>query len=310
MAIASRPNLFVYPGVMKSSNMLLDFGDWATVTVEGPDAREFLQGVGTQDITALKSGAALPTLFLTEKGRPVALAWVASDGGDGSFLLLVEPGGADKLLPHLDRLRVMEDVSIAQAPKGLLLVGAVGPGHEAEAGRVAERLPGSRVVRASAMSFLLPATADDPAATERALGALATPEATEAWRLSVGIPRAGVDFGEDRIATELSLEEAISLTKGCYVGQEVVARTTNRGAVRRRRVGFTFAGSRDPLARGTELLVGGSAAGFVTSSTLEPGTGRGLGMGYLTTEALGNLGEVLAVQDTVTARLEVAPWPL
>jgi folate-binding protein YgfZ len=290
---------------------LLDFREWGVVRITGPDAREFLQGVGTQEVAALRGDAALPTLFLTEKGRPVALAWAVLQNEGAGAILFVEPGGRDSLIPHLDRLRVMEEVAFT-GPQGMpRLYGVAGRDRDSVAREWAATLPGSEVFGADPVSFLLlPPGAKRPGSVANVVASAMTPEAAEAWRIAVGIPRAGVDFDMDRIATELSLPEAISLTKGCFVGQEVVARTTNRGAVRRRRIGFHYPRQAGVLPRGTELWVGGGSSGFVTSTALEPGTGRGLGMGYLSTEAPQGPGEVAAIQGTVMTHLEVAPWPL
>lgn len=301
----------VWSRLMDRPAFLLDFHDWALYRLTGPDAREFLQGVGTQDITSLKPDGAAPTLFLTERGRPLALAWVVLDReGDGATLF-VEPGGKDALLPHLDRLRVMEDVTFA-GPNGMpRLYGVAGRDRSSVAREWAAALPGAEVIDADQVTFLLlPPGAEKPGGVASLLASAASPELAEAWRISAGIPRAGIDFDSERIATELSLPEAISLDKGCYVGQEVVARTTHRGAVRRHRIGFHYAARAGILPRGTELRAAGAPSGFITSTALEPGTGRGLGMGYLTTEALQNPVEVLAIQDTTTTHLEVAPWPL
>ena len=289
--------------------VLLDFHDWGVVRLAGPDAREFLQGVGTQDVTTMAPDRAAPTLFLSEKGRPVALAWAVLDREGDGVTLFVEPGGRETLLPHLDRLRVMEDVAF-EGPNGMpRLYGVVGRDRGAAAREWAAALPGGDAIDADRVTFLL-AGADEPGGVASMHVAAATPEEAEAWRVSAGLPRAGVDFDADRLATELSLPEAISLDKGCYVGQEVVARTTHRGAVRRHRIGFRYPGQAGVLPRGTELRAGGGSSGFITSTALEPGTGRGLGMGYLTTEALRNPAEVLAINDTTTTHLEVAPWPL
>jgi folate-binding protein YgfZ len=290
---------------------LLDFGEWGVVRITGPDALEILQGVGTQEVASLRGAAALPTLFLTDKGRPVALAWAVLQSQGAGVTLFVGPGGRDALVPHLDRLRVMEEVDFA-GPHGMpRLYGVAGHDRDSVARTWAAALPGSEVIAADPVTFLLlpPAIASSGSAGN-VLPPAVSPEAAEAWRIAVGIPRAGVDFDLERIATELSLPEAISLTKGCFVGQEVVARTTNRGAVRRRRVGFYYPRQAGVLPRGTELRVGEGSAGFITSTTLEPGTGRGLGMGYLMTEAPQGPGEVAAIQGNVTTNLEVAPWPL
>lgn len=289
----------------------LDFCDWAVVGITGPDAREFLQDVGTQDVTTLRPDAAKPTLFLSEKGRPIALAWAILDQGGEGVTLLVEPGGRDALLPHLDRLRVMEEVAFA-GPMGMpRLHGVAGEGRSAVAREWAATLPGSAVVDADPVTFLLlhPGV-EKPGKVAGLPTSAISPEAAEAWRIAVGIPRGGVDFDLERIATELSLPEAISLDKGCFVGQEVVARTTQRGAVRRHRIGFRYPGQAGVLPRGAELRAAAGPSGFITSTVIEPGTGRGLGMGYLTTEALQNPVEVSTIQGTVTTHIEVASWPL
>jgi folate-binding protein YgfZ len=114
----------------------------------------------------------------------------------------------------------------------------------------------------------------------------------------------------DRIATELSLPEAISMTKGCYVGQEVVARTSHRGKVRRQRVGFRFPWSGDALPPGTGLQSGGKECGTVTSAAWLPGTQEGVGMGYVTPETLTANLDILAVQGEKTTLLRLQSWPL
>jgi folate-binding protein YgfZ len=120
----------------------------------------------------------------------------------------------------------------------------------------------------------------------------------------------GVDIDADRIATELSLQGAISMTKGCYVGQEVVARTSNRGQVRRQRVGFRFKWGGEPLPRRSEILVAGAPAGYVTSTAREPGSGEGVGMGFLSTDALSVDPPIQVVQGGRTVPVRIAAWPL
>ncbi len=100
------------------------------------------------------------------------------------------------------------------------------------------------------------------------------------------------------------------MTKGCYVGQEVVSRTSNRGQVRRRRVGFRFAWGGSPIPARAEIRAGEAVAGYVTSSVQEPETESGLGMGYVTTDALTE-GAALTVGDgPASTRLTIHDWPL
>ena len=302
----------------------VDLRGWALLRVRGADARSFLQGMASQDLSRLRAGEAVRTLFLTEKGRPVALAWVAvsldravpdvaaaagaSQGGHPAEAIhvLADEGARGALRAHFERFHVMEDVEFV-GPDGMpRLVGVAGPNRDRIVRDAGAVLHGATGIAAEPLSFLL-LPADVPPIS---LPALVQPAAFEAWRLAVGLPRTGVDFDAERIATELSLPEAISFTKGCYVGQEVVARTATRGHVRRHRVGFRFTWDGSPLPRGTELRAGGVSAGFVTSSAPEPGTGDGLGMGYLSPEAQEAVVEVLAAQGPKSTHLRLGAWPL
>ncbi len=303
----------------------IDLSGWTVLGLRGSDARSFLQGVTTQDLERLAPGVATPALVLSEKGRPLALAWIgfpegagtpgASDSPPGGVTfawVLSDEGAHAGLRAHFERLRVMEEVEFEGPAGSPRLLGAAGPGRDALFADVTSVVHGAVALRGDPLSFaLLPE--GTPAIS---LPEFADPVAVEAWRLAAGLPRAGIDFDAERIATELALDAAISMSKGCYVGQEVVARTATRGHVRRRRVGFRFRWAGEPLAPGTELRAGGVAAGHVTSAAREPGTGEGLGMGYLSAEILDALAgggeppEVLAVVGARTTHLRVLPWPL
>ena len=302
----------------------LDLARWTVLRLRGPDARAFLQGMASQDLSRLTAGRAAATLFLTEKGRPVALAWVAaaidrerpdeaaaagalSGGGPGGiYYVVADEGARETLRAHFERFRVMEDVEF-EGPEGLpRLVGVAGPAR----GRILEDaggvIHGAVPIHGEPLSFLfLPP--DVPAIS---LPPIAAPDALESWRLAVGLPRTGVDLDPDRIATELSLDDAISHTKGCYVGQEVVARTSTRGHVRRQRVGFRFPWDGALIPRGTEIRAGQAAAGYVTSSAPEPGSSDGLGMGYVSLDALEGTDPLSATAGTRSFRIRVSAWPL
>lgn len=281
-----------------------DLSRWTVLRLNGPDTRAFLQGLATQDLENPAEGAIL-SLFLSEKGRPVALAWVSVAQDGKSAWVLADESARGSLRAHFERFRVMEDVEFGR-PEGMpLLIGVIGPERATLLGRVAAPISGAIAIAADPISFLL-------AQGDRAIvyGTLIHPAALEAWRIAMGIPRAGVDFDSERIATELSLPGAISMTKGCYVGQEVVSRTSNRGQVRRRRVGFRFAWSESPIPARAEIRSGSAVAGYVTSSVQEPETDSGLGMGYVTTDAL-NEGAALTVGDgAASTRLTILDWPL
>ncbi len=296
-----------------------DLSAWTVLGIRGPDARAFLHGVTTQDVERMAAGEATPALVLTEKGRPVALTWIGivegsaapgaawSPQGSVSFAyVLADEGARTTLPPHLERLRVMEDVEFT-GPDGMpRLIGVAGPNRADLLLEIVSVIHGAAALRGDPLSFALV----PPGTPVISLPEFVDPVAFEAWRLAAGLPRAGVDYGGERIATELALAHAISMTKGCYVGQEVVARTATRGHVRRHRIGFRFRWEGQPIAPGTELRAGGLTVGHVTTTAAEPGTGDGLGMGYLAVEVLSAPVEVMAVSGAHTTHLRILPWPL
>ena len=284
----------------------IDLDAWGLLRLRGPDAREFLQGTASQDVAREEAPRAGMTFFLTEKGRPVALAWALLDPpGDGAFVI-VDEGGRAALRPHFERFRIMEDVEF-EGPDGMpRVIGLAGPRRAARVAELKAGIAGAVEARAEPLSFLI-VPRETPA--DR-LPRFVEPEAAEAWRLAVGLPRTGVDFDLDRIATEINLPEAISNDKGCYVGQEVVARTSNRGQVRRLRVGFRFPWNGETIAPRAEIRVGGALVGYVTSSISEPGSAEGLAMGYISVDTLKESVDVLAARGASTVRLAPAGWPL
>ena len=292
---------------LRDAAAVVDLTDWTVLALTGPDSREFLQGTATQEFESLPPPAtATRTLFLTEKGRPVAHAWILAGPEPTSAILISDPGARSSLKAHLERFRVMEDVEI-QGPDGMARpFGLAGPERDPLARAIAAKIEGARAVRSEPLSFVLV----PPQTSPSLLPPTVDPHAFEAWRIRAGIPYQGIDMDQDRIATELFLPEAISMTKGCYVGQEVVARTANRGKLRRQRIGFRFAWAGEPIPRGAEIRFGAQEAGIVTSTTREPGTREGLGMGYAMPEALASGMDLLAMQGEKSTHLSPGSWPL
>lgn len=267
---------------------------WLTaVRLTGSDTRSFLQGLATQDLERTEPGRGAITFFTTERGRPIALAWALVEADDAAWVVAdeTEPGA---LLQHFERFRVMEDVEFTPATRPVLAF--AGPKRDA----LLFQTPGAVSIQAAPLSFLLNAEPDTPPAD---------PAAVESWRIGLGLPRAGIDFGPDRLVTELGELGAISDAKGCYVGQEVVARTSHRGQVRRSRTGFRFHG--EMVVQGTEVRTAdGRPAGILTSAAPEPGTGRFFGMGYLSTEPDIRESVLVLLQSGATTPVDALPWPL
>lgn len=298
---------------LREDAAVVDLASWRLLRLRGADARDFLQGMATQDLAHTGPAHADRTLFLSEKGRPVALAWVAIAASGDDAWVLADAGSGAALRPHFERFRIMEDVEF-EGPGGMpRILGVAGPNRSELLEALEARIPGSHPIGGDPASFLL---LPDGAAE---LPDFASHDAVEAWRLATGLPRGGLDFDLDRLATELDLPEAISFTKGCYVGQEVVARTSNRGQVRRRRVGFRFAWPGSDPGRMTPLVSAGARVGFLTSAAPEPAEPGdqapivGLGMGYVSTETL-EQGAEIALEDVEPGSpgipIRISAWPL
>ena len=147
---------------------------------------------------------------------------------------------------------------------------------------------------------------------ERLREAGARPVGREAWnvlRVEAGVVRYGVDVDASTLLLEAPLPEAYSLNKGCYLGQEVIARITYRGHVNRKIVGFRLADARVPPA-GAPVLVGGKEVGRITSAVLSPALGVGLALGFLRREhhEPGTRVEVRAGDEPLSAEVAALPF--
>jgi folate-binding protein YgfZ len=296
---------------------LVDLGFRTVVRATGPDRVAFLQGMLTNDVAALAPGAGCAALLLTIQGRVTADLRVAATAD--ALLLDVDVRARADLLAALERLVIADDVELAEAETPLALIGLEGPGAQAlvpaasdlaawghvetEVGGVAVRAVRASEVRGPGVVLHVPAARavavwDHLArAGARACGM----EAVEGRRVELGVPRIGLDMDGSTLALELPVEEAVSQTKGCYLGQEVVARGTARGHVNRRLVALTLEGP-EP-SRGAALTRDGkevgrlttvarafgadtlAALGFVRREHWEPGTQLAVAHGHAVTLA-------------------------
>jgi aminomethyltransferase len=147
---------------------------------------------------------------------------------------------------------------------------------------------------------------------DRATAAGAQPVGQAAWeicRVEAGTVRHGADVTASTLVMEAALDEVYSLNKGCYIGQEVVARVTYRGHVNRKLVGFRFLDARIP-SPDAPVRVDGKDVGRITSAVVSPALGRGIALGYLRREHWepGTRVEVAAAGDPLTAEVAGLPF--
>jgi folate-binding protein YgfZ len=228
--------------------------------VEGPDTASFLQGLLTNDVASLAPGQAAHALLLDAKGRIKVGMRCARDAAD-AFTLVTSPDSGEPLVSLLRRHHVSEDLDVlGPEPSDLLTIGGV------------ERPPGGEAVDL-VVPGLVPGTWDLVVADAgAALAALDLPEAPAesltARRIEAGVALVGVDTGPATLVQEARLEDvAVSFDKGCYLGQETVARVAYRGHVNRRLCGLLLSSPATPGARVQEA---GAQVGTVTSAAVSP----------------------------------------
>ncbi len=276
------------------------------VEVAGEDRVRWLDGMLTNDIARLTAGperSGCRALALTRKGQIVAdvRVWLRPD----ALWLETDAAAIAGLLEHLRRLVVADDVRLGAPGPPRSVLALEGPAArevleraadrrvELAAGAVAElEIAGVPLVAAAygetgehAFRIAVPEggsgiVADALVAAGRPSGlAIGSPEAFEILRIEAGTPRFGAELGPDVLPAEARLEAAIAFEKGCYTGQEIVARVESRGQVRRLLAGLRVEGGAAP-ARGAAIEAAGARVGEVTSGCVSPTCGA-IGLGFV-----------------------------
>jgi folate-binding protein YgfZ len=247
----------------------------------GPDRVRFLQGMLTQDVAALSDGTAAPAALCTAKGALVAQGELIQRGEE--LWLALEPGLGERARAALERFLIADEVEISDARSAWAELELWGPKAVAPSGLASVR---ARLGALSGVRLFVPRSAlGGTWAALRAAGAVPCGfDIREAWRVEAGVPRFGADMDEETIPLEAGLESAISYTKGCYLGQEVIARATYRGHLNWKLGGVAL--GTEPLSPGTELKRDGKPAGKLTSVTRSVRAGEFIALARLRHEVL------------------------
>jgi hypothetical protein len=283
---------------------LVDRSNRGVLTITGPDRLSWLHSLTTQHLTGLEPGRSAQTLVLSPNGH-VQHHLVLTDDGT-SVWLHVEPGTAADLAAFLDSMRFMLRVEVADVSAEYAVLTVLGPGADGLATGL-ETAPAA-VTHGSFGTIdlivprdLLPVAADE---LMRRGGALAGMWAFEAIRIAAGTPRFGLDTDHRTIPHEVGwIEPAVHLNKGCYRGQETVARVQNLGHPPRRLVLLDLDGSVDRLPEhGDPIELDGATVGFTGSAARHHELGPiGLGLVKRTVPVEAGLlaGGVAAAQQVV-----------
>lgn len=266
---------------MREAVGLLDRSDRGKLDVLGADSAEYLQGQVTNDVQSLEPGRGCYAALLSPKGRILGDMRLLVRSPE-EIWLDTEASSLATVRSNLTMYKIGRRVEIRDATEERSILSLIGPGAreaaaadppEAEHAFVESEIAGTPVLVATTdvgVDLLLATAAKKPvtiALAER--GALAvTEEAAEVIRVERGRPRYGVDMSEDNLPGEMAIEErAVSFTKGCYVGQEPVARMHYRGHPNRHLRGLSLS---SPAAPGQPLVSGERDVGTLTSACLSP----------------------------------------
>lgn len=315
---------------------LVDRSFRGRIRLTGRDRRDYLQGLLTNDIAALTPGTGCYACLLTAQGRMISDMYVTETGD--AVLMDLEGGVASKVAAHLEQFVFAEDVVVSDITAATRQMGVIGP-KSAEAlravfsstdGEVAfDRMSvlGNCVVSWKGESITVErrddfgelgfdlwvstAQGDDVAQAIRDAGV--TPvdaEVAEIVRVEAGRPIFGKDMTEDTIPLEAGLEDrAISQTKGCYVGQEIIIRVLHRGhgRVAKRLVGLTCDGASDVPATGASIADGDRTVGSVTSAVWSPSLERPIALGYVHRDFV-EPGTAVAIAEGIRATVTALPF--
>ncbi len=319
---------------VRSAVGLLDLSHRALLNFTGPDRLSYLQGMVSNDLRLLTPGQGVCAAVLNMQGKVVGDCRIFCT--NDSFLLDVWEPIKQKVIDHLNRYLVADEVEINDQAEHYAILSVQGPRSEAILRNLLrdEELPTAplehrllrfgefevRIARFShtgedGFDLFVPIAAALPVAvrlTEEGIPLAAKwigEEAYRVLRVEAGIPLYGVDFTEDTLLLEVGLPQAVSFHKGCYLGQEVVERIRSRGHVNRKLCGLLLK-SPDPARSGDPIHAGEKTVGVVTTSVYSPALGTVIALGYVHRE-FWEVGTIVSVQhegSTIEARVTSLPF--
>jgi folate-binding protein YgfZ len=296
---------------------LLDRSGRGKLRVTGADAAEYLQGQVTNDIEALEPGEGQYAVLLDRKGHMQADMRILRRPAAQELWIDTEPEGLEATRKHLQTYKIGREVEVTDVTAERAILSLIGPRSVEIAGT--PPLPEYACEETSVAGVdclavgtrngidLIAAAEDSDRLRETLLGAGAVevgPEAIEILRIEAGVPRFGAEMGTETMPAEAGIvEDAVSFTKGCYIGQETVARLHYKGKPNRLLRGLRLSA---PAAPGAVLRIGEKEVGALGSACVSPALGA-IGLAIVRREA--EPGDELAVgEDGVTARVVDLPF--
>jgi folate-binding protein YgfZ len=259
---------------------VFDLSGHGKLRLEGKDAASFLHNLCSNDVLGLKVGSGCEAFFLTVKAKIIAWAFIYREG-DQVFWLLIAPPIAPTLFEHLNRHLISEQVEISDQTRELAQLHVAGP-------QAPTLLQGTRTIRRDLFGLpgldVLGPLNEIESLRNRLVtaGAARTSlDVFEILRIEAGTPLDGVDFDSSTLAMEAGrTAQAISFSKGCYLGQEPVVRTRDLGHANRTLLGLKLAGA-SPVPAQSKIFRAGQEVGHVTSSVFSPRLDCAIALAYV-----------------------------
>jgi folate-binding protein YgfZ len=312
-AVAQYGDVFREHAALRDIGGVIDLSLRGRLCLTGADRQRFLNGQVTNNVNDLKTGEGCYAALVTSKAKMVSDLNIYLL--ENEILLDFEPGFGEAISQRLEKHLIADDVQVLDVAPHYGLLSIQGP----EAKEVVRRLELGVEPPSKGMSFVstkdgafgelylmnqprlgttgfdlfVPLTAIEPAAEAllRAVkavgGRLCGWQALEMARIEAGVPRFGVDMDETNLPPETGLEaRAISYSKGCYTGQEVIARIRTYGQVAKALRGLRLADDlRELPKKGDKLYKGDKEVGYITSALASPTLKGNLALGYVRREA-------------------------
>lgn len=315
MSQVTEPDLDAQYRQVREECGLIDRTDRAWIAVEGPDAAEYLQSQVTNDTEEIGVGDGTYAALLDRKGHLQADMRILRVGDD-DFLVDAEGSAGPRLFKHLAIYKIGRDVEVAETERTLLSL--LGPASFEVTGLAPGDEHAFTEATIAGAPCLVVATAlgldviCDPGARSEVLAQLEADRAIpvseaagELLRVERGVPRFGLDMTESNMPAEAGIvERAVSFTKGCYIGQEPVARLHYKGRPNRHLRGLRAGG---PIRHGDPVRLGEKEVGQVGTSVLSPAFGR-IALAILRREAEPGA-KVIVESDGAETEAEVVELP-
>jgi folate-binding protein YgfZ len=325
-----------YHAVREDGVGVIDLSSRGRIHVGGSEAVMFLNGLITNDMKTLSEHHWMPAAFPNVQGRLIAAVRVIrlSDDTNGAktsprFLIDTEAATHDAVMKTIGRFTMAGDFRVADVTATTKMFSVQGRGAEAAVrallGHSVELARDGvmemrwhdtdvTVIRASHTSedgfdIVVDSTqgADMAAALAEAGGVGVSSNAAETLRIESGIGRFGLDMDETNVISETNLDDSVSFTKGCYIGQEIIARIKYRGHVAKKLTGLIFETDSQPSVGAVVKSTDGKEIGRITSTTLSPKLNHAIALAYLRYEHL-TPGTEAFVDSELKARVAELPF--